>query len=82
MNDDQIADYVREHTPELDPKDVIEFMREHAKPTSEPGTPIEWAVRLLRQRGENELGDGPPVERVGGDPAVDRVADELRRRES
>jgi len=36
MNDDQIAASVREHTPELDPKDVIEFMREHAKPTASP----------------------------------------------
>ncbi len=82
MNEDHIAAHVHEHTPELDPKEVIEFMQEHAKPTSEPGTPIEWAVRLLRQRRESKLGDGPAVERAGGDPAVDRVADELRRRES
>ena len=71
MNNDQIADYVGEHAPELDPQDVADFMAEHAKPDDQPGTQIGWAVGVLRQRGENQLGDGV---------SVDRVADELRRR--
>jgi hypothetical protein len=70
MNEDQVAEYVRDNAPELNPKEVGEFLAEHAKPDNEPGAHIEWAVRVLRQRGENEVGDGLSVE---------RVADELRR---
>jgi len=56
MNDDQIAASVCEHTPELDPKDVIEFMREHAKPTASPvlhrmGGALASPARLKRARG-------------------------------
>ena len=72
MNPGDIAEYVNEHAPELEPDEVRKFMDEHAKPDDEPGSQIAWAVRLLRQRGENEFGDGLPV---------DRVADELRRRD-
>ncbi len=72
MDNNQIADYVGEHAPELDPQDVAAFLAEHAKPDDQPGSQIGWAVAVLRQRGENELGDGV---------SVDRVADELRRRD-
>ncbi len=70
VNDEQVADYVRDHAPELDPKHVSAFLTEHPKPNDEPGSHIEWAVRVLRQRGENEVGDGL---------SVDAVANELRR---
>jgi hypothetical protein len=73
MSDAEIADYVREHAPELEAKDVIAFMRDHAKPDDETGSQLAWAVSLLRQRGENE---------TGGGLSVDRVADELRRRDA
>jgi hypothetical protein len=69
---DSLAAYVADHAPELDPADVQAFVAEHAKPTDEPGTPTEWAVRVLRERGEGEFGDGL---------AVDRVVGELRRRD-
>jgi hypothetical protein len=72
VNDAQVADYVRDNAPELDPKNVSAFMAEHAKPDDQPGSHIEWAVRVLRQRGENEVGDGL---------SVDAVANELRRRD-
>lgn len=72
MNEGEVAEYVADNAPELDPKNVSEFLSEHARPDDEPGTHIEWAVRVLRQRGENETGDGL---------SVDRVADELRRRQ-
>ncbi len=65
--------YVTEHAPELDPGDVAAFIDEHAKPVGEPGTPVEWAVRVLRERGEGEFGDGLPV---------DRVVQEIRRRDA
>jgi hypothetical protein len=72
MTEERIAEYVRDNAPELDPKDVSEFLAEHAKPEDEPSSHIEWAVRVLRQRVENEHGDGL---------SVDRVADELRRQD-
>lgn len=72
MTEDPVAEYVRDNAPELDPKEVTDFLAEHAKPEDEPGSHIEWAVRLLRQRGENEHGDGL---------SVDRVANELRRQD-
>ncbi len=71
MNQSAVAEYVQENAPELDPDDVSQFLAEHPKPDDEPGSHVEWAVRVLRQRGENETGDGL---------SVDRVADELRRR--
>jgi hypothetical protein len=73
MSEDQIADYVGEHAPELDPNDVSAFMAEHPKPDDEPSSHIGWAVRTLRERGEGE---------VGGGLSVERVANELRRRET
>jgi hypothetical protein len=72
MTDDQIAAYVGDHAPELDPDDVKAFMAEHAKPDDETGSDIEWAVQVLRQRGEGEIGDGLPV---------DSVMNEIRRRD-
>jgi hypothetical protein len=70
-DDDEVATYVAEYAPELDPEDVRKFMEEHAKPDDEPGTHVQWATRVLRERGEGEFGDGL---------SVDRVADEMRRR--
>lgn len=72
MTDEQIAAYIGDHAPELDPEDVKAFMAEHAKPDEERGSHIEWAVQVLRQRGEGETGHGLPV---------DSVVDEIRRRE-
>jgi hypothetical protein len=69
-HDDAITQYVSGYAPELDPEDVRRFMAEHAKPDDEPGTHVEWATRLLRERGEGEFGRGLPVQ---------RVAEELRR---
>jgi hypothetical protein len=66
----QLVDYVHEHAPELDPEDVSSFMDEHPKPEDQPSH-IGWAVRVLRERGEGEIGDGLPV---------DRVVSEIRRR--
>jgi hypothetical protein len=76
MNQDQnpdqnVADYVREHAPELDPDEVRAFMAEHPKPDDQPDSQLAWAVRLLRERHEGEVGDGL---------SVDRVVNEIRRR--
>ncbi|HWE13678.1 MAG TPA: hypothetical protein VG365_09215 [Solirubrobacteraceae bacterium] len=65
-----VVDYVAEHAPELDPGDVNAFMDEHPKPADEPDSHVGWAVRILRERGEGEVGEG-----LG----VDRVVDEIRR---
>lgn len=65
-----VVDYVSEHAPELDPREVAEFMNEHPKPGDESDPHVAWAVRVLRERGESEVGDGLPV---------DRVVDEIRR---
>jgi hypothetical protein len=67
MNDEQIAGYVREHTPELDAQDVIVFMHEHPLPDGEPVSHVAWAVSVLRQRNENMMDDGPSVDRVAGE---------------
>ncbi len=67
----EVTDYVREYAPQLDPDDVRDFMAEHPKPEDEPGTHVQWAVRVLRERGEGETGDGL---------SVDRVVSEIRRR--
>ena len=66
-----VIDYVSEHAPELDAADVAQFIDEHPKPGDEPGSHVAWAVRVLRERGAGEVGDGLPV---------DRVVDEIRRR--
>jgi len=67
-----IADYLERHAPELDPAEVAAFLDEHPKPDDEPGSQLAWAVRVLRERGEGEFGDGLPV---------DQVRRELRRRD-
>jgi hypothetical protein len=72
MAEDQIAQHVADHAPELDPQEVRAFMAEHAKPDDQPGSHLEWAVRVLRERGEGETGEGLSVE---------GVVSEIRRRE-
>ena len=59
-----VVDYLADHAPELDPADVVAFMDEHAKPADEPDSHLGWAVRVLRERGEGEFGEGLPVDRV------------------
>lgn len=71
----EVAEYVREHAPELDPAEVAAFMREHPRPADETDSHVAWAVRVLREQGEGEVGEGLPVDRV-----VDEIR-ELRRRE-
>ncbi len=66
-----VDDYVREYAPQLDPEDVRDFMAEHPKPEDETDSHVQWAVRVLRDRGEGEAGDGL---------SVDRVVNEIRRR--
>ena len=60
----EIVDFVAERAPELDPAEVSRFMAAHAKPADEPGSHVAWAVRVLRETGEGEVGDGLPVDRV------------------
>jgi hypothetical protein len=60
----EVTDFVAEHAPELDPAKVTAFMREHDKPSDEPGSHAAWAVRVMRQREESEFGKGLPVDRV------------------
>lgn len=63
----EVADYVAEHAPELDPAAVAQFMAEHPKPGDEPDSHVAWAVRTLRETGEGEIGEGLPVDRVIGE---------------
>jgi hypothetical protein len=67
----ELETYVREHAPELDPDEVSAFMDEHPKPEDETASHVGWAVQVLRQRGEGEVGAGLPV---------DQVVNEIRRR--
>ena len=46
-------------------------MAEHPKPDDQTDSHVAWAVRVLRERGEGEAGDGL---------SVDRVVNEIRRR--
>lgn len=69
---DEIEGYVEEHAPELDPNEVRGFIADHAKPTSEPGTHIEWAVQQMRRHKERDEEDGPSLE---------IVEEEMRRRD-
>ncbi len=62
-----VAEYVREHAPELDPDDVSAFLAEHPKPEDETQSHLSWAVQVLRTRGEGEFGEGLPVDRVVGE---------------
>ncbi|MBV9817628.1 MAG: hypothetical protein JOZ07_04685 [Solirubrobacterales bacterium] len=73
MNEPDIAEYLGHHAPELDAGEVAEWMAAHPKPDEEPGSHLDWAVRVLRQLGETQL-----QERLD----VDRVADEIRRRDA
>jgi len=61
---DEIDGYVEENAPELDPGEVRKFIESNEKPSSEPGTEIEWATRTLRARRQDEQPDGPPLEMV------------------
>lgn len=63
----EVADFVAEHASELDPAEVSAFMQEHPKPGDEPGSHLEWAVRVMRERSEGEFGEGLPVDRVVGE---------------
>jgi hypothetical protein len=67
-----VVEYVGEHAPELDPDDVASFMDEHPRPEDQAESHLAWAVRVLRERGEGQVGDGLPV---------DRVVSEIRRRD-
>ena len=60
----EVTDYVAEHAPELDPAEVSAFMAEHDKPHDERGSHVAWAVRVMRERQEGEVGEGLPVDRV------------------
>jgi len=60
----EVIDFVAERAPELDPAAVGRFMAEHPKPADEPGSHVAWSVRVLRETGEGEVGDGLPVDRV------------------
>ena len=53
-----------ERAPELDPAAVSRFMSEHPKPPDEAESHLAWAVRVLRETGEGEVGEGLPVDRV------------------
>jgi hypothetical protein len=71
MSDDEIQLYIEEHAPDLDPNEVREFIAGNEKPTSEAGTPVEWAVKQLRRRREPEGSE----ER----PSLEIVQEEMRR---
>jgi hypothetical protein len=60
----EVIDFVAERAPELDPSEVSRFMAEHPKPADEPVSHVAWAVRVLRETGEGEVGRGLPVDRV------------------
>lgn len=71
MSEDGVQGYVEENAPELDPNEVREFIARNVKPTSEPGTNIEWAVTQLRRRKE------PPGEPER--PSLEIIEEEMRR---
>jgi hypothetical protein len=60
----EISDFVSHSAPELDAAEVSRFMAEHPKPADEPGSHVAWAVRVLRETREGEVGEGLPVDRV------------------
>ena len=66
----EIIDFVAHHAPELDAAEVSRFMAEHPTPPDEGESHVAWAVRVLRETRESEVGEGLPV---------DRVVDERRR---
>jgi hypothetical protein len=62
---DEIDAYVDEHAPDIEPHDVRKFIAGNEKPTSEPGTHVEWAVKQLRRHKEtDEDEEGPSLEIV------------------
>jgi hypothetical protein len=63
----EISEFVEERAPELDPAEVMAFMEEHPKPSDETESHVAWAVRVMRERGEGEVGEGLPVDRVVGE---------------
>ena len=71
MDDDEVEGYVDENAPELDPEEVREFIAGNEKPTIEPGTHVEWAVKQLRSH----------KERTGAEerPSLEIVEEEMRR---
>ena len=71
MGDDEVQGYVEENARELDPNEVREFIAGNVKPTSEPGTDIEWAVKQLRRHKES------PDE--AEHPSLEIVEEEMRR---
>jgi hypothetical protein len=60
----EIIEFVSHRAPELDAAEVSRFMAEHPKPADEPESHVAWAVRVLRETGEGEVGEGLPVDRV------------------
>lgn len=60
----EVIDFVAERAPELDPAKVGRFMAQHAKPADEPESHVAWAVRVLRETAEGEMGDRLPIDRV------------------
>jgi hypothetical protein len=43
---------------------AVALMNEHDKPEYEKGFHVEWAVRALRERREDEQRDGPSVDQI------------------
>ncbi len=71
MSGDEVQGYVEENAPELDPNEVREFIAGNEKPTSEPGTHVEWAVKQLRRHQEPEWEEEHP--------SLEIVEEEMRR---
>jgi hypothetical protein len=61
---DEIEQAIKQWAPELNPKDVRAFMDEHQQPADEPDSHAVWAVKVLRQRGEGQHGDGAPLDTI------------------
>ncbi len=64
MPSQEVIDFVAERAPELDPATVSHFMAEHPLPADARESHVAWAVRVLRETGEGEVGEGLPVDRV------------------
>jgi hypothetical protein len=64
MPGQEVIDFVAERAPELDPAAVSHFMAEHPLPADVRESHVAWAVRVLRETGEGEVGEGLPVDRV------------------
>jgi hypothetical protein len=68
-----VADYVSLHAPDLDEEEVVACMNQHDKPEHENGSHVEWAVRALCQRREDEQREGP---------SIDQIVNEMRRHDA